>query len=1698
MLFYFVSCIQAPNNIRKSLLTSASTTSKTETKIPVFADGNNFIQNGGVIYSSSVNFDLNFSDTLQLRGKDVDAYIRYNGVQTPACIIGRFSASTILQVNITAAMPHSVYNFTTKTLEYYFSLTPSDETNNKTFCQKSGLINKLYSLYPNLTPKYKMADLCPSGNCISSIFNSLPLELFSQNGMPISQIATKQLSYAISNNQTPTISVGKSCITNSECNSQGYDCCSLGQCVKDLALKPGVGSTPDVNYQQALQDILNNPGHIYLYPQYYFLCSNGVNQPKTPATPTNPLSEATLRLKNLTDLYNCTTKIEGEMGICSITYPNADIGSFYKTLEDDRSFATTYTNQTDSSYTATPVEDLITIQQVSYGEVILFDYDQISNEASTRGNVYSNYLTMVGHHNDDGDTATQIKITQPVPNAVSKDLVIKYKVDASCTKLNSSLGQCEKYYVQGQFRSGLTDIAQNRRGRVTDHYPGSSIFKLPNYALSNKSISVSVDGIAQKQDIDWQLNSTSPLSIEFLPNSNGSNRVQDTQKVKIKFYVNLGVNNIMKSKEVALNAIKTNCHCADLNCSLSPIKNPAGVVTDYACIYPDPNPITPPVSQKIYLSSKTVPVRYFDSNGVSQAEVTGKTPSQEGSVFTYLKNNLLTPNNIPDSTSTNYIGFNEIYGSLSYSSNSAKPAKEVPVTKGKTYDLYVDFGNYSNCIQCGNDYYSQLNKLFPLAQFAGGLVPFQSRTDRSAASGIRADDMAFGRACLVPATMLPWSHAIASDPSTQRKSRLSAQHFFYANGYQHDWFGFDYGAVIGSFDGVKWFAIGSNRRIRAESNKLFIAINGIFGDLAIESTYTVTINDGALNPAGANMVTTDAESDAAQCQKFHQCSNDNECATTLGWDYVCADVNNMTTSWPKFDDNANEIPDTMREDNKLVGILGLSSSGKRCIYRGRGSACTKNYLASAINLNSTFNQLQDQSMHTCSANNFCRDLTTNGELNPNFNNRISRYGMSRTDSLSDSFGLAAKVPGRPLEFNAFEPITASVIRNISSNKITSICIPGHSPLEDNFIAQNSVIPEPQFMGDRILGIGMTYRKDTNSAAPNYLSSCSVMDNDKNYYYAKSLTPYASNSANTELIRNSATQNISTNALNIFKSIFENTKNTNFTLFQNNSTAITSQTYTENRCMRAPGASCFTDQDCAPSKIISDKIKTLGVSDILNSNGDLILNRYEVKFWQEDLICSQVTPKNDQSYSPTNNRCCRDVGKTISLPSSDINVPLLMSKAPGVDITMGNGSDGAAKYRYSRVATVYKDLKDDEANTIRLLPELSAPIKDQCASSSGCYDYNKLANQFNTFSTFAQRTSCSGDWVRNFTDGTHSWTSGRLQTFNPLMFQCFNWLPGNNGANEFSCAGLEKDDPNCLIIQTLPSSSKAKAVFAYLGKLELMGIPQIALESEDHFAVTVAAGEADLSCRSFPGHQNACYPGHPNIAPFICNAGVTNGAQTSSIGTFAYPSQLFAPHATSAAVSAASEIIDDTGKHLYSAIDNTNFQTTQIKTIFKSDEVASCYPAGTTMPVAASPTLCCTGFINSQNNKCQLPDFVDLSVYTNKYVSSEAKKLNTGLFDSNGYIRDPSNVALLACEKNMCASGVVAFGVLISNLKNPGQVDLDLKLSRFLDSGSKEADDENKLLTLFKQGLKLNNHAYCLPTDTSNSTGGDLNILKCGN
>ncbi len=87
---------------------------------------------------------------------------------------------------------------------------------------------------------------------------------------------------------------------------------------------------------------------------------------------------------------------------------------------------------------------------------------------------------------------------------------------------------------------------------------------------------------------------------------------------------------------------------------------------------------------------------------------------------------------------------------------------------------------------------------------------------------------------------------------------------------------------------------------------------------------------------------------------------------------------------------------------------------------------------------------------------------------------------------------------------------------------------------------------------------------------------------------------------------------------------------------------------------------------------------------------------------------------------------------------------------------------------------------------------------------------------------------------------------------------------------------------------------------------------------------------------------------------------------------------------------------------------------------------------------------------------------------------------------------------MACQRSMCASGAMAQGVLISNLKIPGLETLPNKKYRFLENNFRADNANQKILDLYNFGLKLNNHLYCIPKSLADDpdASADLKIYKC--
>lgn len=426
VLFSIYSCIEAPK-AKRTIKAASNTTTTTSTNLPTFTNGNNFFQNGGTTYTGTFTLDIDFADTYYFRGKEVDSYIRNSNSSTPVCMVSRFQASTVNKIILLAMIPRSTYNYANQSIEYYYSLSPSDETTNKNYCQKTSLINKLFALYPTLTPYYKIKSLCSSGVCSTNGYTSEQVSIYANSGTQVSSISTTSLLYFIKNTSTNTTSSGSTCTSNAECTTQGYDCCSGNQCVKDLQKKSGFDETSN-DYKQALQDILNNPSSIYNYPQYYFICSKPVNQPTSGSTTTDSdVVIAQKRIDRLASYYNCVNKVHGEYGICTVRYSGAkaDGTTQYFAGVDDRSFSTTFTN-IDIDPNA-----LVSIEKVYYGDVMIYDYST-KNDTERSASIYNDtYLTINGNHNDDLTTGASITLNSLPVGASGNELIIQYKVDAS-------------------------------------------------------------------------------------------------------------------------------------------------------------------------------------------------------------------------------------------------------------------------------------------------------------------------------------------------------------------------------------------------------------------------------------------------------------------------------------------------------------------------------------------------------------------------------------------------------------------------------------------------------------------------------------------------------------------------------------------------------------------------------------------------------------------------------------------------------------------------------------------------------------------------------------------------------------------------------------------------------------------------------------------------------------------------------------------------------------------------------------------------------------------------------------------------------------------------------------------------------------------------------------------------------------------
>lgn len=1645
------------DSVNETIDEDNNTTESTPGQLP---ETTNFLQQGVTKTSSTLSLFANFNDSFLIRGNNIIQYLTEvsRTSQTNFCIVTQYSGatgSTAKNILVLSARIRSFYSTVLNTKEYFLQVEPNNKEMNQLDCLTVSLNTTLTSLYGSTNAAFSINEVCPDCN---TNLASQSLKLFNPAGIEINQMDLSYLYLNIIPAAGSSSGSTASCNINENCTSQGFNCCLSGQCVNHGAVKPGV-STTSTPYLVALQVINQRPELISNYSDIFYVCPLMVptdTQNGGGNDPTDPLGQANDLFSELTDLYNCLTPTIDEISICKIDYPNADQlmsgGAYgFEAAQDDLTFSTLNPALTGQNIAR------IDYAGKTYFKEKLFDTDTELNILPA-GSTFD-------PPNDTLQTKQKVNLQIPLPaDASNTTLSIYYKIDGTCEKLGSSLARCTKTYVQGQGQGASFP-------RPSDH-PAGQGFALPTYADTSFNVIVKVGGSAVPAGNDtWSLVGQ---NVVF---SFPAFEIFNNQTVEITYFVSDNVDVLTSSKELAQARVDEHCACDPLEdpCSLTPVRtdvNGVSTITSYACVYPDPDVPDAPLQETFYVSAKAVPHKFFDSNGVNyDLGQIGSALEQEGEKFEYTQNSKLKPNNTTVSK-----GFNEIYGTMNNGAAAPIPPYVLQVDKGTTYDIFVDEGAFSTCLNCGTDYYSSMQKIFP-SNFewkGGGYLPDLVESRRRTNQGdYNADDMRFGRACFVPASMIPWSHKAESNVTLQRRNRLAAQHFLFSNGYNKDWYGFDYGAVIGSFDGVSWFAIGNQRKITAKSDKLYIAINAYFGDLTINNSFKVTVSEIAPLLNSGSLITHDLDNDGAQCQRAHVCSSDEDCITNLGYDYTCQNVSSLVTPWPQFDNNGNEITGSVSKS--LLSLVGGSNGqAKRCVYRGAGAICEQ--ASFSVNPINSYTQSDSVPLHQCSSNTTCEVLTE-----PLFNDRISRFGESpsaqniSTDvtnvaGQTDTFGLAARVLGRPYEYYGTKSVDTNLINQFQNINVNAICIPGKDA--DSFTTTQDMnqVSNNTREADKILNVGRTLSSAIGQD-PNYFSTCPATDDDGNYTHFQNIS-LDDSSHQPFAIRN----NLSTNSLllNSFTSL---------NLFNNDENPVRNLGYHPNTCLRAPGAKCFSDFECAPNNFISTKVKTL-----TSVNGEI--SEAERAFWEEELVCANSQPRYipnsiypNPIYETFEHRCCRETGKEFTFYSQ---------KHEGSEFRIVNNSnqvlipgvnqDFNDPERYSRTHTVYDKLIS-EPTTYPPLVSAASPRNVQLLLSG-----NDI-KQYNTLHLNNSRMCCTGHWVREFAEGTngngggHTFSDTKQQRIDPSIFRPLSWNPNFDPANNnlgsgyqpipFLCQQLDVVTTDCEIRYFTEGSAEEMKYLNWFGKLELLGIPQVLIETNEY----VFAPVANIPIDADGDGTNEIEPQGDADGLFLPIDKTVKDFQTDGEHNVFYDN-----------------------KRYYSADSYDNFElgSTKLKKVFSENKFNCCLPTGIQIDANTPVSNCCTGVANTNANtgitSCCLNDYTNLSVYTNRYVSSEGAMLNgqpiseSDIDPVSGFIKKE---IVMEMASTMCCSGEAAYGVAIGQYPTPvlGGIIQGQDTRRFLyDANIDDNGQPAGAVQLFNLGRKWNHHVYCVPAGTNDGGG----------
>lgn len=806
------------------------------------------------------------------------------------------------------------------------------------------------------------------------------------------------------------------------------------------------------------------------------------------------------------------------------------------------------------------------------------------------------------------------------------------------------------------------------------------------------------------------------------------------------------------------------------NFGLKLVRDIGNNITDVVCDTPlPPSPVPVPFQElNLDISTRTAPHRFYRSDNGESVDINLSKQliydlpdgvTAEGSEFSYIDQvNKLEPD-------SGQFNMNAITGQFSLQLDQAIPAQTIDVEFNTNYIISATKGFYTPCPECNKDHWFEAFSAWPSSTFGAGISATRAfsgySTNRKSYSGndilANYEDNIFGRACFVPPTMLPFTHKKNTDVITQRQNRLATQAALYVNGYQRDWYGFNKGALIASFDGVRWFAVGKGRRVNSTSKKLYLAINAPFADLAENSSISVQITENFSNTQAAdydydpNLSPNDPfQNSAGTCQHFHSCSRDADCVTKLGWEYMCGETSQFKSIWPIFDINGNELADDENPGIKFSKILqgGFPTGPKnRCIYRGSGSICKKDF--------STLDQ-NKQRLFTCAPNFYCADLTDN-----EFNNQLAR---EPAEEGIFQLGREANVLGRPLNYiGGGNGLTTAIIENIRYNAALfsadvndfGICRPGKK-LSATFADQHTD-KDNSMRTDYINQISSC---NSEALGDTRVQTCPIFEDEDDQAVANGdyiFTANISKAHSQNMCGQESQYNDGTTDRNTFQFLELGALNSLSSIDKD------IEVLAQDACFRRAGSVCHTDLDCSPNRLHASKAESF--SRVRFGGTDA-----EKEFWTEALVCGQsdeapnIQDEDYFNYDMTKNRCCRGVGNDFTMYTQDDDgiIDDISKVNTGLDVDLFPYNSPTASGRYSRYAAVGAS---DNATPLGTTPVNQAPIVED--------DTVPKSFQWKTIHDTGKKNCCGGGWIRKFADGSTDWSISR---FNPDItnFACLNY------------------------------------------------------------------------------------------------------------------------------------------------------------------------------------------------------------------------------------------------------------------------------------------------------------------------------------